>query len=171
VGAGAPGAVTRLSESDAVQRLFDAEKRLALRIYETVGVVLTAAEREAVNRRPTENLQAILAYGRGLRAADSGDWALAAQHFNEAVSLDPNFAEARQRAEEAEQAAAASLETTIDLAFDAGFEVRLPLAFDPLDVLVPGMRGRDPAQEVMGTEGYDRPTVLEVIIRRPSGGQ
>jgi tetratricopeptide (TPR) repeat protein len=171
VGAGAPGAVTRLSESDAVQRLFDAEKRLALRIYETVGVVLTAAEREAVNRRPTENLQAILAYGRGLRASDAGDWALAAQHFSEAARLDPNFAAARQRAEEAEQAAAASLETTIDLAFDAGFEARLPLAFDPLDVLVPGMRGRDPAQEVMGTEGYDRPTILEVIIRRPSGGQ
>ena len=37
--------------------------------------------------------------------------------------------------------------------------------------LDPGLRGRDPAQEVMGTEGYDRPTILEVIIRRPSGGQ
>ena len=157
VGAGSPGAVTRLSESDAVQRLFDAEKRLAVRIYEAVGIVLTAAEREAVDRRPTENLQAILAYGRGLRAADASNYALAAQHFNEAVRLDPNFTVARQAAAEAEAAAAASLETTTDLAFDAGFEARLPLAFDPLDVLVPGMRGRDPAQEVMGTEGYDRP--------------
>jgi TolB-like protein len=169
--ANAAAGVTRISESDAVQRLFDAEKRLALRMYEALGIVLTPAERERVNRRPTENLQAILAYGRGLRAADAGGYRLAAQHFNEAAALDPGFAAARQRAREAEEMAAAEEESTADLARDAGFEARLPLAFDGLDALVPSPSGRDAAQEVLGTEGYDRPTVLEVIIRRPEGGQ
>lgn len=166
-----PAGVVRLSERDAVQRLFEAEKRLALRIYEAVGIVLTAAERERVNRRPTENLQAILAYGRGLRASDAGEYTLAAQHFAEAVALDPSFTAAQERADEAKRMAAATRESTDDLAIAAGFEARLPLAFDALDMLVPGLATRDAAQEVMGTEGYERPTTLEVIIQRPAGGQ
>lgn len=162
--------IVRLSESDALQRLFDAEKRLALRIYEAMGVVLTPAERERVNRRPTENLQAILAYGRGLRAADAGDFALAAQHFAAAAALDPSFALARERAAELESMALARDLTTADIAFLGAFEARLPLAFEPLDVLVPSLTGRDPAQEVMGTEGYGTPTVVEVVIERPTEG-
>ena len=162
--------VVRLSESDAVQRLFDAEKRLALRIYEAIGVVLTPAERERVNRRPTENLQAILAYGRGLRAADAGEFALAAEYFRQAVALDPTFDLAQEAAEESELMDSARGVTTAQLAAIAAFETRLPIAFDGLDVLVPGPTGRDAAQEVMGTEGYGTPTVVEVVIERPVGG-
>lgn len=168
--AASPQSVVRISESDAMQRLFDLEKRLALRLYEAMGVELTPAERERVNRRPTENLQAILAYGRGLRAADAGDFDTAALHFREAAALDPDFSAAQLRAEEAEAMAAATRESTDDLAAAAAFETRLPVAFEPLDPMIPGLGPRDAAQEVMGTEGYEPPTVVEVIINRPIGG-
>lgn len=163
------GNVVHITEADALARLFDLEKRLALRIFDAMGIELTAAERERVNRRPTENLQALLAYGRGLRAADAGDFRAAVVHFREAVRLDPNFAAARLRAEEAEKLALASLETTDDLAHAGAFETRLPVAFGPLDLFVPGVGPRDPVQEVMGTEGFEPATVVEVIINRPGG--
>lgn len=167
--ASAPGNVVHITEEDALPRLFDLEKRLALRTFDAMGIELTPAERERVNRRPTENLQALLAYGRGLRAADAGDFRAAALQFREALRLDPNFTAARMRAEEAERLAIASLETTNDLAEAGAFETRLPVAFGPLDLFVPGVGPRDPAQEIMGTEGFEPATVVEVIINRPGG--
>src|SRR5690606_30460110 len=49
-------------------RFFDAEKALALDIYRVLGIELTPAERERVNRRPTENVRALLLFGLGLEA-------------------------------------------------------------------------------------------------------
>src|SRR5690606_21419623 len=72
----APPAAVR--EQDELRRLFDMEKRLVLALFESLGVQLTAAERERVNRRPTESLQALLEYGLGLEAEDAGDFARAA---------------------------------------------------------------------------------------------
>ena len=85
-------------ERDALNRLFDLEKRTALRLYEALGITLTVAEREAVERRATQNLQALLAYGRGLQQLDAGNFQQAAQHFARASALDPNFAAAAQSA-------------------------------------------------------------------------
>src|SRR5690606_16362345 len=88
VGTGTPE-VQSAETNTSIQRLFDAEKALALEIYRVLGVELTAAERERVNRRPTENVRALLAFGLGLEAEDVAAWMLASQYYSQAVSFDP----------------------------------------------------------------------------------
>ena len=158
-----------VSERDAVSRLFDLEKRLAFAIYTSLGVELAPAERERVNRRATENLQALLAYGLGLEAADAGKYQEAAQHFNRAAGLDPSFAAARQQAQESAQIAAAAQVSTQQLAEQALAEVAPVL--DPtlaIEAIIPSVERRDAAAESLGQEGLGQNrTILELIIRRP----
>src|SRR3569833_2096497 len=51
---------------------FDLEKALVFNIFNTVGVTLTASEREKINENRTGNLLAFLAYGHGLNSLDQG---------------------------------------------------------------------------------------------------
>ena len=99
VGTGAIGAPAQVTNS--LDQLFDMEKRLVFQLFERIGVVLTPAERQLVERRPTNNLQAFLAYSRGLMAADDGRFQDAARFFESARSLDPGFVAATQRGEAA----------------------------------------------------------------------
>lgn len=158
-----------LTERDALSRLFELEKRLALGIYSSAGVELTPAERQRVNQRPTENIQALLAYGLGLEAADAGNFEQATQHFNQAVALDPNFTAAREQAQQSSELAAAAQVTTQQLAVEAVAEVAPVL--DPalaIETIVPTVERRDAASESLGQEGIGRRrTILELIIRRP----
>ena len=78
--------------SDALERLIEAEKELVFGIIEELGVELTAAERERINERQTESLEALLAFGRGLAAMDRGDFETATQDFETALDIDPGFA-------------------------------------------------------------------------------
>jgi hypothetical protein len=59
---------------------------------------LTPAERVAISERPTRDLAAFLLYSRGLEAEDRGDFAAAAQAFQEAARRDPAFREASEQA-------------------------------------------------------------------------
>ncbi|MBT8487846.1 MAG: hypothetical protein HKN72_00205 [Gemmatimonadetes bacterium] len=86
-----------LATQDEIERFLEMEKRLAFAIYDELGVQLTPAERELVNERQTESIEALLAFGRGLAAADAGDFGQARQHYAEAAALDPSFALARTR--------------------------------------------------------------------------
>lgn len=94
-----PGAeqVDPLSVEDAVDRLFELEKQLALDLHAELGVQLTPAERERVTERQTESVEALLAFGLGLAAENTGDFDLAEQHYSEATSLDPRFRMAQDR--------------------------------------------------------------------------
>jgi TolB-like protein len=96
--------------------LFDAQKQLVLRIFDQLGVTLTPAERQLVDRRPTTNLQAFLAYSRGLQAVDDGRFEDAARFFENARSLDPGFgaASARFNAAQAAIAGAAVTASTVE---------------------------------------------------------
>ena len=78
-----------------------AEKALAFRIFDQLGVVLTPAERAAVEQRPTSNLAALLVYGRGVREEYDGDYRRAADSFRRALRLDPQFRAAASRGIEA----------------------------------------------------------------------
>jgi hypothetical protein len=82
--------------------IFDAEKSLAYRLFEELGVTLTPAERAAVEQRPTANLTAFLAYSRGVRDEAFGQYAAAAANFRAAVTADPSFGAARTRLQSAE---------------------------------------------------------------------
>jgi TolB-like protein len=164
---GAPAAAP-VTTADALSRFFDMEKQLAFGLYGSLGVQLTAAERERVNQRPTENLQAILAYGRGLEAEDRGAFAEAARQYLRAVQLDPNFAEARRRAAMATAMAEAERLSTQDLA-RRGFFLPGAAALAGVERMIPDPSGRSPASELLGTEGFGRRGTVDVIIRRPGG--
>ena len=151
-----------LSEQDALSALSALQKRLALRIYESLGIQLTEAERQRVTRRATENLNAILAYGRGLQAEDAGDFATAARHFSEATTLDPGFAAARASASRVTDVAAAATVDTRELTASADAAG----APSQEEFFLPNPITRDAAAEVLRTEGAGRATILEIIIRR-----
>jgi tetratricopeptide (TPR) repeat protein len=172
VAPGAPGAggVVPLTAEDALSRFFDMEKQLAFGIYGSLGVELTPAERERVNQRPTENLQAILAYGRGLEAEDRADYALAFRYYTRAVQLDPNFAEARRRAAAA-MAMLESLRVSTQELAHRGFLSPGAASLAAIESLIPNPSGRDAASEILGTEGFGRKGTVDIIIHRPGGGE
>ena len=110
VGVEASVVETRVSESDLrfapvrledqVERLFALEKALAFRVYEDLGIQLTIAERERISEYQTESLPALLAFGEGLEAQDQGNFARAAERFDTAAELDPDFANAASKSAE-----------------------------------------------------------------------
>jgi TolB-like protein len=98
--------------SDALNRLFDLEKQVVLSIFSTLGIQLSDQERAAINQRPTQNVQAFLAYSRGLEAEDNGDFNGARDAFGEAAGLDPSFRAAAQGASAAGDLSIATQQTT-----------------------------------------------------------
>ena len=86
------------SAGGAMDQLLDAQKQLVLQLLDKLGVVVTPAERTALEERPTRNLQAFLLYSRGLAAQDNGDFGAAANLFGQAASMDPGFRDAGSRA-------------------------------------------------------------------------
>jgi TolB-like protein len=181
---GAPDAHTSegaLRASDRLARFFDLEKLLALDIYRTLGVELTAAERERVTRNRTESVEALIAFGLGLEAQDQGRWEDARTHFDQAVRTDPSFEAAAAQLATSEtlaNAASQGLDALADLGADL-VAVIGPTSPDLLadqllaiEQLVPGLLGRDPLAEFLGNEGLT-PTVavLELILRRPGGDE
>jgi tetratricopeptide (TPR) repeat protein len=163
-----------LRERDALNRFFDVEKKLALGIYDRMGIQLTSAERDRVTQQATRNVQALLELGLGLEALDAGRFADAAARFERAVQLDPNFALARQRATEARTQARAATISTAVLAQNALSEIpalRPVDLFQAIQRLVPNPSVRDAAVEALGTEGVTRTGTVDIIIRRPGGGE
>lgn len=160
-----------VAQEDAVDRLFDMEKELAFQIYESLGVTLTPAERQRVSERMTENIQALLAYGRGLEASDQGRYLEAQEHFQQAAELDPDFAQAEQQAQETSELSSAEATSTSEL---AQAEVRAGPDLDitqQVEALTNQAGVRDPAQEVLGAEGVAAVgTRIEILLRRPGGG-
>ncbi len=96
------GALTQAIDARApLNDVLAAEKELALRLFETLGIVLTPAERRVVEERPTRNLAALLAYGRGVQRQLDGDFRGALEEFRRARRLDPSFRAARDRGDQA----------------------------------------------------------------------
>jgi len=109
------GIATSANREDQLSRLFDLEKALVLQIFEGLGIQLTDAERAEIEQRPTQNLQAFLAWSRGLEAEDRGDYAGARDLFEQATRLDPSFVSAQQSAQAAGELTAASQQTSADV--------------------------------------------------------
>src|SRR5262249_48647567 len=62
-----------------------------------LGIALSPAEQRAIAERPTADLQAFLAFSRGLEAEDQGRFEDAALFYQQAATRDPAFAAARAR--------------------------------------------------------------------------
>jgi tetratricopeptide (TPR) repeat protein len=86
-----------VSEQTAMVEILDGEKRLALQLFGELGVTLTPAQMQEVQKRPTRYLSAFLAYARG--AAAEAQWNLdaAESYYVGALSIDPGFVLAQQR--------------------------------------------------------------------------
>ncbi|MGI8499077.1 MAG: CsgG/HfaB family protein [Gemmatimonadaceae bacterium] len=85
--------------SNGLDGVLEAEKQIALALFDALGVSLTPAERSAVEQRPTKNLTAFLAFSRGVREEALGHFDQAAVEYGSAVAADPSFAlAARHRA-------------------------------------------------------------------------
>ncbi len=70
---------------------YQLEKDLAFAVIKELQVPLSREEREAIQRIPTKNLLAFLAYCRGLDEQDLGHWDAARREFSDAVAQDPGF--------------------------------------------------------------------------------
>jgi len=90
--------VTQAVDASApLNEILAAEKALVLRLFESLGVVLTPAERAEVEQQPTKSVAALLAYGKGVQRFYDGDFRGAAAAFRDAQRLDPSFRQARTR--------------------------------------------------------------------------
>ncbi len=101
------GDVERSTISSAVDaraplaEILAAEKELVFRLFQSLGIVLSPAERAEIEQQPTKSVAALLAYGRGVQRTYEGDSEGAARAFREAHRIDKNFKEARTRELEA----------------------------------------------------------------------
>jgi tetratricopeptide (TPR) repeat protein len=94
-------------ESGQLRDLFRLQKQLVFRIIDGLDVQLTPRERAKIEEVPTENLQAFLAYCRGLEDEDRGDFGAAERHYGRSQTLDPGFEAPRQRKSKMEGLSAA----------------------------------------------------------------
>jgi tetratricopeptide (TPR) repeat protein len=110
----------RVSATDALANLFDMEKDLVFRtIRDVLGVQLTPAEEQQILDNRTDNVLAFLAYGRGLREKDRGNYAGAQSEFQQAQQLDPGFAPAAEEAAQTSDMDVATTTSTTDIATTA----------------------------------------------------
>lgn len=103
-------------QSQQVDAIFDLEKQIVFSVFNSVGVTLTAAEREKVNENRTGSLLAFLAYGRGLESMDRGNFQQAQTFFRQASQLDPSFTRAQVQQGEAANLQQAEQSSTGDVA-------------------------------------------------------
>lgn len=173
-GAGSPA-----TGADQLNRLFDLEKQIAFSIFTAMGVQLAPAEQEAINQRPTQNIQAFLAYSRGLTAQDQGDYAAAQADFNDAVNLDPSFRAASQGAATAGELGTASQQTVGQTEQTVSKVEQLPPPPPPpsvSDALANGAGGTNPTSgsqtsgENGGTSGNTQQTTNRNNTSEISGG-
>jgi len=76
--------------------IFEVQSDVALQVAAALRAVLSPAERERIESRPTQNLEAYDLYQRGndygRRSEDSRDWLTAIQLWEGSAELDPSFA-------------------------------------------------------------------------------
>jgi tetratricopeptide (TPR) repeat protein len=107
----------QITESAVLEALFDMEKQIVIRtIREVLGVELTPAEEQAILENRMGNVLAFLAYGRGLREIDRGNYDAAQAEFALSIQLDPgSFASRDAAMAEATDLFDASGSTTADV--------------------------------------------------------
>ncbi|WP_373061126.1 CsgG/HfaB family protein [Gemmatimonas sp.] len=137
--------VTSIVDARApLAEIFEAEKELVFRLFQSLGIVLSPAERAEIEQRPTKSVSALLAYGRGVQRTYQGDSRGAAEAFREAHRIDKTFEGARTREIEAKEMGAVG--TTNPIA-------------------IPGVRSLDRATS-MAVDRINRPLDLVTNVTR-----
>jgi len=85
------------ANENTLEQLFTIERAIVLQLFDSLGVRLTTAERNALEQRPTRSMQAFLAYSQGLQFEDRGRFEDALRSYQSAIRIDPNFGQAAAR--------------------------------------------------------------------------
>ena len=72
-------------------RFFELPGIIVGKVAEMADFELSPGERQAIGVPLTTSMDAVLAFGQGLMALDAGNYEAAAQHFQAALTFDPNF--------------------------------------------------------------------------------
>ncbi len=78
-----------------LRKIFTIEKKLVFDVIDDMGIQLTEKERKAIQKIPTENLMAFIAYSKALDYEDQGKFDLAKKEYQKAIQLDPHFEKAQ----------------------------------------------------------------------------
>lgn len=147
------------SQTDALNNFFRLEKQIVFSLLDKLGIELTEAEQIEIQRVPTQNLQAFLAFSRGLREEDENNYEAAARSFERANALDPDFSLASVRSNQATglgDAAGSSFDLLLSaIAVEPNFGPPIDLMASRIDQLssgigstmTPGADDRDPVEE------------------------
>lgn len=92
--------VGRPSAQGSLEEIFELEKSLLFSILRYLKVKLTPELEEQLRQYPTRDVRALMAYFRGIGAADRGDYRTARSFFQEALGFDPKFIWPKQALEE-----------------------------------------------------------------------
>jgi len=87
---------TFTSQNDALGNLFKLEKDIVFKVIDNMGIQLTMEEKQNIQRIPTKNMQAFMAYSKGLEEKDKGNFNASFEQFNAAATIDPGFSEAKE---------------------------------------------------------------------------
>jgi TolB-like protein len=88
-----------VNKSGGLDDFFRLQKEVVFAFLQANGIELTKTEMEEISFIPTQNLQAFLLYSRGLVQEDAGNYKQAETYFNDAISNDPQFNAAKNKAE------------------------------------------------------------------------
>ncbi len=143
--------------------LFSLEKELVFSALAAMSIQPTEEERRRIDFVPTQNLQAFLAFSRGLEREDAGAFDAAGRFYQQAIQLDPTFRIAGDKADEVLGQAVVSgdISTALTAAYQQDPFPALPdlPGIDPLgsrllqlntsigSPLVPGIDSREPPAE------------------------
>jgi hypothetical protein len=72
---------------------------MVFKVVKDMGIALTREEIDEIQRIPTKNLQAFIAYSIGLEKEGQGDFESAGVYFKQASAIDPSFAPAKAKAD------------------------------------------------------------------------
>jgi len=97
---------TAVAAQSNINDILRAEKQLAFDLFTKLGVLLSPKEQAAVEQMPTRNIDAFLAYSRGVRFEAEGRYSAAAGEYRQAAGLDPGFTAAAAHLKAVESAAA-----------------------------------------------------------------
>lgn len=136
--------------SGTMQEFYQLQKDVVFNVIDAAGIQLSRSEREAIQKIPTSNLLAFMAYCRGLDYEDKGLYGDARESFKSAINMDPGFTFAARGVERTQ-------------AFSA-FTARPP-AVAP-SVLLEGAGERQPAPRRTSTARMELPVDTNDILSR-----
>lgn|GEM_PF-6218740 len=103
-----------LAGQSSIDKMFTAERQLALRLFTELGIKLTKPELATLDALQPPNLQAFLAFSKGVRAEARGQLVEAAVNYQTATSLDPKFTLAHEHIQNLTKRAASAASSEIN---------------------------------------------------------